>query len=119
MTVAVALFLIAHAAIHVLFVTPRPPQTADGPPWPFELESLSVPPGPVGVALVAVTLAGFWLGALALLGLLPASILVPSVVVGACASIALLGLFFHRWLVIGIAIDIALVVLALRGLLPV
>ena len=31
----VAGFLLAHAAIHVAFIAPPPPATADGPAWPF------------------------------------------------------------------------------------
>ena len=30
-------FLIAHALIHVSYLTPPPPRTAGGPEWPFEL----------------------------------------------------------------------------------
>ena len=34
----VAGFLLAHAAIHVGFIAPPPPATADGPAWPFSTD---------------------------------------------------------------------------------
>ena len=34
----VAGFLLAHAAIHVGFIAPPPPATADGPAWPFSAD---------------------------------------------------------------------------------
>ena len=34
----VAGFLLAHAAIHVGFIAPPPPATADGPTWPFAMD---------------------------------------------------------------------------------
>ena len=113
----VAGFLLAHGAIHAGFISPRPPATAGGPPWPFELgrswilSPLGVDPAllrVLGLALVAATLAGLALGALGALGILPASAWAPSAAVGAVASIALLLLFFHPWLVLGLLIDIVL-----------
>lgn len=116
--VLVALFLLAHAGIHASFVSPRPAATAGGPAWPFDLGRswLLSPLGagseltrPLGLALLAVTLAGFAVAALSALGIGPASLWVPSVIVGGVASIALLGLFFHPWLALGVAIDIVLI----------
>lgn len=113
----IAAFLLAHAAIHAAFISPRPPATAGGPAWPFEL-SRSWILGPLGLdselgrilglALIAVTFGGFALAALAALGLVPAGIWPPAVAIGAVASIAVLALFFHPWLVLGVAIDLAL-----------
>jgi hypothetical protein len=114
----VAAFLLAHAAIHFAFVSPRPPATAGGPPWPFDLGRSPVlsPLGvgtdltrTVGLALVVVTVAGFALAALAAVGVVPNGLWQPAVVIGAVASIGVLGLFFHPWLVLGIAIDIGLI----------
>ena len=116
--VLVALFLLAHAGIHASFVSPRPAATAGGPAWPFDLGRswLLSPLGagseltrPLGLALLAVTLAGFAVAALSALGIGPTSVWVPSVIVGGVASIALLGLFFHPWLALGVAIDIVLI----------
>lgn len=114
----VAAFLLAHAAIHASFVMPRPPATAGGPAWPFELGRSWIL-GPLGlggdaarllgVALIAVTIGGFALAALAAAGFGPAGLWAPAVVAGAVSSIALIGIFFHPWLVLGIAIDAVLI----------
>ena len=67
----VAGFLLAHAAIHVGFIAPPPPATADGPAWPFAMDRawpvtrLGLDPAlmrSLALALVAVTVAGFALG---------------------------------------------------------
>lgn len=113
----VAGFLVAHGAIHAAFVAPRPPATAGGPTWPFELGRswalgpLGMDPGlgrTLGLALVAVTIGGFALAAVAALGLAPAGVWTAGIAVGAVASIALLALFFDPWLVLGIGIDLVL-----------
>jgi hypothetical protein len=117
--------LLGHGLIHAAYVAPRPPLTAGGPQWPFELShswllgSFGVASDAgriVGLALVAVTIAGFALASVAALGLAPAGVWIAGVVVGAIASLALLVLFFHPWLVLGVAIDVILLwaVLAIR-----
>ena len=30
-------FLVGHALVHTSYLAPAPPQTADGPEWPFEM----------------------------------------------------------------------------------
>ena len=111
---AVAGLLLAHGLVHVSFLSPRPPATAGGPTWPFDLrQSLllrmlglrAVPPRALGMALVAVTVGGYVLAALAQLGVGPASLWAPAVAIGSIASLALLAIYFHRWLVLGVAID--------------
>jgi hypothetical protein len=113
----VAAFLLAHGAIHAAFISPRPPATAGGPAWPFDLghswvlAPLGLDPAVgrlLGVALVALTLGGFALAALSALGIGPAGLWPAAVTIGAIASIALLALFFHPWLVLGVAIDLVL-----------
>jgi len=121
-------FLLAHAAIHAGFVSPGPPATAGGPAWPFELGRswilgpLGIRPDVariLGIAVVAGTLGGFALAALAALGVALAAIWPASVALGALASIALLGLYFHPWLVVGFAIDVALLwVVVVRNWAP-
>jgi hypothetical protein len=110
-------FLLAHGAIHASFLSPRPPATAGGPAWPFELARswvltpLGVQPETarlLGMALVAATVGAFALAALAATGPLPAELWGPTTAVGAVASLALLVLFFHPWLVLGLAIDLGL-----------
>jgi hypothetical protein len=117
MTWLAALFLLAHALIHASYLSPRPPATAGGPAWPFELTrswilsplGLDGDPGRLlGIALIAVTLVAFAVAALAVIGIAGQGLFVPAVVAGSIASIALLALFFHPWLVLGIAIDVAL-----------
>jgi hypothetical protein len=113
----IAAFLIAHGMIHTGFVSPRPSATAGGPPWPFDLGHSWVltPLGAdtelirlVGTALVAATIGAFALAALAAVGPLPPGLWAPAVSLGAAASIGVLGLFFHPWLVVGIGLDAAL-----------
>lgn len=115
-------FLLAHGAIHAGFVSRRPPAKPGAPPWPFDLgrswlfSRLGAEPGVVraiGLALVAATIGGYALAALATLAILPASAWGATVTVGSAASLGLLGVFFHRWLVAGIAIDILLLWVAL------
>jgi hypothetical protein len=115
-------FLLAHGAIHAAFVSRRPPPKPGAPPWPFDLQRswvfsrLRAEPGVVrviGLALVAGTIGGYALAALATIGILPASAWGATVTVGSVASLGLLLLFFHRWLVAGIAIDALLLWVAL------
>lgn len=112
---AIAGFLLAHAAIHVGFISPRPPVTAGGPPWPFDVAHSWIL-GPLGIdaatsralaiALIAVILGGFALAGLAAIGIAPAGLWPVAVTIGGVASIAVLILFFHPWLLLGIAIDV-------------
>ena len=115
-------FLLAHALIHASFLAPRPAPTPGGPEWPFVLERswalspLGVEAGMsrfVGLALVAATIAAYGLAAVALLGGLPVPIWAAGTIGGSIASIALLVLFFHPWLVLGLAIDAGLLVAVL------
>jgi hypothetical protein len=127
--VLVALLLLAHAGIHVSYLTPRPMATAAGPAWPFDLRRswILTPMGApdaatraLGIALVALTLAGFALAAIVALGVGPAALWAPAVTIGAVASIALLLSFFHPWLVLGIVVDVGLLLAVhLAGWTPV
>jgi hypothetical protein len=69
----------------------------------------------VGIALVAVTLAAFGLAALVAAGIGPVSLWIPAVTIGATASLAVLLVFFHPWLIVGVAIDIGLLAASLVG----
>lgn len=112
-----AAFLLAHAAVHGSFMAPRPPATSGGPTWPFELGKSWVL-GPlgldseatrmVGMALMALTFGAFALAALVSAGFVPSALWQATVTVGAIASIALLGLFFSPWFVVGVGIDLVL-----------
>jgi hypothetical protein len=114
LNLVVAAFLVGHAAIHTGFVSPQPPAKPGAPAWPFDLgrswllERFGAEPGalrPLGAALVVVTVATFALAGVTVIGLLPPSLWAPLAAAGACASLALLIVYFHRWLIIGIAID--------------
>lgn len=116
-TLVVAAFLFAHGAIHAGFISPRPPVTAGGPTWPFDLAgsralgAIGIDPDVarlLGTALVAVVLGGYALAAVVALGFLPSSIWLPAIVLASAASLGLLVLFFHPWLVLGVAIDAVL-----------
>jgi hypothetical protein len=117
-------FLLAHAAVHLLFFVPKPAATPGGPSWPFELgRSWALSPfglAPdtlriLGIALVAVLIGAYALAALATFGLGPAGLWVPAVAAGTIASLALLGLFYLPWLTIGVGIDIVLLWLVLAS----
>ncbi len=117
MTWLFALFLAAHGLIHASYVSPRPAQTAGGPAWPFELAHswLLSPLGVgadaarlIGAALILVIVAGYAVAALSTIGVLGQGLFAGGVVIGSVASLALLVLFFHSWLVLGIAIDLVL-----------
>jgi hypothetical protein len=112
-----AVFLFAHGAIHLTYLSPRPPATASGPSWPFALDRswalspLGVEPRVlrvIGIALAVVTLAAFTLAAASALGVVPQALWTSAVALGAAASLGLLVIFFHPWLILGVAIDLAL-----------
>ena len=105
-----------------MYFAPRPPVTADGPVWPFELQrswlldALGVGADLtrlIGVALIALTIGGFALAAIGALGIGPTIAWEAGIAVGAVASLATLVVFFHPWLGIGLAIDVVLLWAAL------
>jgi hypothetical protein len=124
----VALLLALHGLVHASFVSPAPPKTANGPEWPFDLgrSVLLTPLGldaastrVVGVALLAVVLVGYLVAAATALGLGQSAWFAPAVGVASVASVALLALFFHPWLVLGFAIDAVLLwAVAMKGWVP-
>lgn len=116
LSIVVALLLAAHGLVHALFLSPRPPDEPEAAEWPFDLTRSWVlaPLGflpramrTFGVALLVVLVAGYVAAAVGLLGILPA-LFVPGIVVGSVGSLVMLGLYFHRWLLLGVAIDIVL-----------
>jgi hypothetical protein len=123
-----AAFLLGHAAVHGGYLSPRPAATIGGPTWPFDLthswmlSPLGVAPEALralGYGLFAVTLAAFALAAIAALGFLPAAVWSWSTAIGAASSLAMLLVFFHPWLAVGVTIDvIALWVVLALGWAP-
>jgi len=125
MSLLLAGFLVAHAMIHISYLTPAPPRTAGGPEWPFDLTrswlvtGFQMGPGvvrPLGIALVATTTTLLVAAGFATVGWLIPSGWWPGLVVsGAALSVLTLGVFFHPWLILGIAIDAALLWTVLMG----
>ena len=120
----------AHGLIHVSYLTPAPPRTAAGPEWPFELSRSWLVTGlrldprmarTLGAALVAGTATLLVAAGLATGGwLIPAAWWEGLVLSGAVLSILTLGFFFHPWLILGLAIDAALLwVVLVSGWQPV
>jgi hypothetical protein len=126
-SIAAALLLAAHGLVHASFVSPRPPERAGSPQWPFDLarSRLLAPMGlgsgatrSIGIVLLVIVIAGYLGAAVNVLGLLP-GLFVPGVVAGSVASIAMLALFFHPWLVLGFVIDAVLLwAVLVNGWLP-
>ncbi len=123
-SIVVALVLVAHGLIHASFVSPAPPSKPGAPQWPFDLaHSWALSPlgldasvtRTVGITLLVAVLVGYVAAALAVLGILPGSLFVAGIVVGSVASIVMLALFFHPWLVFGFAIDAVLLWAVLAG----
>ena len=115
--------LIAHGAVHILYLVPQPAATSGGVTWPFDVvrawpvSSAGLDPGlarVVATALVAGVVIGFALAGLSTLGLiLPAGWWPALVSVSAALSLLLLVLFFDPQLLAGIALDLVLLWLAL------
>ena len=106
------LLLVAHGLVHLLWFVAN-----DDPAWPFRLDRswlISQPARkPVAVTLVALIVAGFALIGLAVGGVPGLAPLWPLlVIVAAGASLTALVLFWDRRLLWGVAIDVALIVVA-------
>jgi hypothetical protein len=112
-------FLAAHGLIHASFLSPVPPATAGGPPWPFDMAKSWLvtragldawPVTLLGTALVALTVIGFAGSALGAAGwIVPAELWRPLVAGSVAASALLLTVFFHPFLLLGFVIDAAIV----------
>lgn len=127
MPVLVAVLLVAHALIHLSFVSPRPPARDGGPAWPFALDRsrllARVAPSvsalhAIGITLLALVLGGYAAGVVAALGFGGSTLFALGVAVGSVGSLAMLVVFFHPWLTIGIVIDVALLAAVLAGWYP-
>lgn len=105
--------LVAHGLVHLLWLAP-----SDDPAWPFRLDrSWLVPQATrkrVAVVLIVIIVAGFALLGLAVWGVPGLTSIWPVVAIGAAvASLAALVLFWNHQLLWGVAIDVALIVVAL------
>jgi hypothetical protein len=122
--VVVAILLAAHGLVHASYAQPAPPAKGDGPAWPFYLDHswLLTPLGldagatrAIGLLLVVAVVGGFSVAALAVVGIAPGSWFVPAVVGASVVSSVMLALFFTPWILLGFAIDAALVVAVLAA----
>lgn len=109
MSLLIALFLVVHGGIHVGFLCSRNWPFEPGDAWP----ATALGADPEAVATVAAGLAlvsffGFLLAGLAAVGLLPARLWRPLVVVAAVASATVLVLYVTSATLPGLAIDAGL-----------
>jgi len=128
MKLLLAAFLAAHALIHTSYLSPSPAQAAGAPEWPFEfarswlVTALGLDPAAVramGIALVAGTVVVLIAAALATAGwIIPTEWWAVLAASGAISSLLTLTLFFHPWLLLGFAIDAALLVAVFSGWRP-
>lgn len=111
--IVAGLFLIAHGLIHLSYVTPKPRDAAASYPFVPEERWLARALGlqPSVAKAIAGTLAVVSVVVLAVSGialLADASSWEPTAVAGSLISLALMLLFLHPWLLIGITIDVAI-----------
>jgi hypothetical protein len=102
--IATGTLLLAHGLVHLLYLADDVPE--------FSIDRSWLVPGaarrPLALGLVAATIVGFLVVALAVWGLPGLSGWWPGVAVVACLlSMVLLGLYWDAWLMVGVAIDLA------------
>lgn len=125
MTALLVAFLAAHGLLHLAIWLPHPePDPAKPPPFHPDhsavLAAVHTPPSAthaLSMALAAAAAAAYLLAAAAVV--LGAAWAVPVTVAAALAGLALKGLYFHPWLLLGIALDVLVLVLALTDRLGV
>ncbi len=119
-----AAFLAAHGLIHLSYLSPAPPRTAGGPEWPFDVTHSwlvtaigmdAAAMRPLATALVIVTTVALLGAAAVAMGWLSSTLWLPLLVAGTIGSLVTLAIFFHPWLVLGIAIDLVLLWATLVG----
>ncbi|MGD0123686.1 MAG: hypothetical protein ABSC46_14180 [Candidatus Limnocylindrales bacterium] len=120
-----AAFLVGHGLIHLLFFVPQPAAAAGAPEWPFDMARSWAVTGAgldvgtvrvIGAALIAVVAVCFVAAGLATVGVIvPPNWWRAAVVASAAASIVLLALFFNPQLVLGLAIDSALLMVVVAA----
>ena len=113
-----AIFIIAHGLVHaILAVAPNPSDpdarpgaffTAEGRSWLLPQIGLKAPTIQwIGIILVALSTLGFFLAGLGIFGVTGLSIIWRTIaVLSASISLLLLITFWHRWLPVGVLIDV-------------
>ena len=112
--VVAGLLLIAHGLVHLLYLVTEP----DDESYPFTLSRSWLLPERarrrVAISLIAATIMFFTLLGLAVWGVPGLSGLWPVLaIVAALSSLGLLIAFWDVWLTLGVAIDVALIVIAI------
>ena len=107
--IVTGILLLAHGLVHLLYLVPGVPEFSFDRSWLVPEEARR----PLGPGLMATTVAAFAILALAVWGVPGLSAAWPALTVVACLlSAVLLVVFWNTWLVFGLAIDVALVAVA-------
>jgi hypothetical protein len=105
----VGVLLLAHGLVHLLYLARDVPEFSLGSSW-LVPESVR---RPVALVLIVSTVAAFVLVALAVWGVPGLSRIWPLLTIAAASSsLVLLVAFWNSWLILGVAIDIALIAVA-------
>ena len=104
--IVVGVLLLAHGLVHLLYLARDVPEFSLASSW-LVPESVR---RPVALVLMVTTVAAFVLVALALWGVPGLSRIWPALTIAAASlSLVLLVAFWNSWLILGVAIDIALI----------
>lgn len=107
--IAVGVLLLAHGFVHLLYLLPDVPEFSFDGSWLVPQAARR----PLGLALTTATVASFALLALAVWGIPGLSAVWPALAVVACLlSAVLLVVFWRHQLVFGLALDVAILVVA-------
>lgn len=107
--IVTGVLLLAHGLVHLLYLAPDIPEFSMHRSWLVPQAARR----PLGLGMIAVTVTAFALLAQAVWGVPGLSASWPEITVVACLlSAVLLVLFWNTWLVVGLAIDAALLVVA-------
>jgi hypothetical protein len=113
------LVLVVHGLIHLTWVAPKP----DDPSYPFRLTHPAVfkridpkAVAGVGAALVLVSTLSFLVAALGVWGV-PGfeEVWRVAAILGSALSLIVVATFWHRWLLVGPILDLAIIVAAVVG----
>ena len=107
--------LLAHGAVHLLYLVPAPKGDAN---WPFAFDGSWLIPAPsrrgVGITMIVLIFVVYLLVALSVWGIPGMAMwLRPLLIAGSVASLALFTAYWHPWLSFGAAIAIGLALIAL------
>jgi len=113
------LVLVVHGLIHLTWVAPKP----DDPSYPFRLSHPAVfkrmdpkRVAGVGAALVLISTVSFLIAGLGVWGVPGfAEVWRVAAIVGSAISLAVVATFWHRWLMVGPMLDIAIIIAAVAG----